>query len=115
MNESAYSEEDINDVSIEELNIIREKIEAMPKYNQIEVLRLLSKCKGITLNENKYGIHINLTDISKSVVENLKIYLNYVNVQEVNLNEVEMQKEQFKNIYFAKDNKDIHGKMNKND
>ena len=44
------------DVSIMELNTIREKIESMSKFNQIEVLRILSKRKNVTLNENKYGI-----------------------------------------------------------
>ena len=35
----------------QELNSIREKIESMPKFNQIEVLRILSGYKNITLNE----------------------------------------------------------------
>jgi len=94
------------DVSIMELNTIREKIESMSKFNQIEVLRILSKRKNVTLNENKYGIHINLTEIEPSIIEELKVYINYVNAQELNLNEIELQKEEFKNTYFTKDNKD---------
>jgi hypothetical protein len=88
------------------LNTIREKIESMSKFNQIEVLRILSKHPDIIINENKYGIHINLTEINNSIVEELKVYIDYVNTQEINLNEVEKQKEEFKNIYFTKDNKD---------
>lgn len=93
-----------------ELNVIREKIENMPKFNQIEVLRLLNKHQNVTLNENKYGIHINLTDLSQDVVEELKIYISYVDAQEINLSQMEIQKETFKNIYFTKDNKDIKTK-----
>lgn len=101
------------DISVIELNTIREKIESMSKFNQIEVLRILSKRKNVTLNENKYGIHINLTEVDKSIIEELKVYINYVNAQELNLNEMELQKEEFKNIYFTKDNKDNVGKNSK--
>jgi hypothetical protein len=93
-----------NDYS--ELNIIREKIESMPKFNQVEILRILSKDTAVTLNENKYGTFINLTELSQEIIENMKNYINYVNTQEYNLNYLEKQKEEFKNIYFAKDNKD---------
>ena len=89
-----------------ELNLIREKIESMPKFNQVEVLRILSKDETVTLNENKYGTFINLTELPLEIIDNLKTYIKYVNTQELNLNELEKQKEEFKNIYFAKDNKD---------
>ena len=101
-------------INVEELNIIREKIESMPKFNQIEVLRILSKYNKITLNENKYGVLVNMTDFEDEVIDKLKNYISYVNTQESNLNEIEVQKENFKNIYFVKDNKDNNGKNNKN-
>jgi hypothetical protein len=95
-----------NNYSIIELNYIRESIENMNKFNQIEVLRILNKNKDVTLNENKYGVHINLTDLKKDILDELNIYIKYVNKQENALNEIEKQKESFKNIYFTKDNKD---------
>lgn len=98
----------------QELNSIREKIESMPKFNQIEVLRILSGYKNITLNENKYGVLINMTDLKKEVIEKLKEYISYVNTQETNLNEFESRIQEYKNIYFVKDNKDNNGKNNKN-
>jgi hypothetical protein len=55
---------DIDEVSINQLNYIREMIENMNKFNQIEVLRLLSKHnKDVIFNENKYGVHINLSEL----------------------------------------------------
>jgi hypothetical protein len=93
-----------------ELDSIREKIESMPKFNQVEILRILSKNDSVILNENKYGTFINLTELSPEMIYNLKTYINYVNTQEVHLNFLEKQKEDFKNIYFAKDNKDNLGK-----
>jgi acyl carrier protein len=98
--------------NIQELNNIREKIESMPKFNQIEVLRILSGYKNITLNENKYGVLINMTDLKKEVIEKLKEYISYVNTQESNLNELESRIQEYKNIYFVKDNKDKNIKEN---
>ena len=114
MNAGLDMDVEVEEVSIADLNIVREKIESMPKFNQIEVLRILSRRKNVTLNENKYGIHINLTEVDKSIIDELNVYINYVNAQELNLNEMELQKEEFKNIYFTKDNKDNSGKNNKN-
>jgi len=97
---------EINNFSVSELNYIRESIENMNKFNQVEVLRILNKHKDITLNENKYGVHVNLSELNKYILEEMKVYINYVNNQESTLNEIEKQKESFKNIYFSKDNKD---------
>ena len=93
------------DVSVIELNTIREKIESMSKFNQIEVLRILKK-HNVTINENKYGIHINLSDLNDAILDELLIYTKYVNTQEVELNNIDQQKQSYKNIYFLKDNKD---------
>jgi hypothetical protein len=93
-------------VSVNQLNHIREKIELMSKFNQVEVLRILSKYNNIVLNENKYGIHVNLTDVPKEVVDKIKTFIEYVNTQENTLNVIEMQKEDFKNTYFTNDIKD---------
>jgi hypothetical protein len=89
----------------EKLINICKKIETMPQFNQIEILKIISKHKDIILNENKNGIHINLTEISLKVIDELCEYINYINAQEMNLNIVEAQKEEFKNTYFTKDTK----------
>lgn len=104
--EVSICKNEINNFSISELNYIRDSIENMNRFNQIEVLRIFKKHNDVTLNENKYGIHINLSELSKEVLDELNIYINYVNTQEITLHQVEQQKENFKNIYFTKDNKD---------
>jgi hypothetical protein len=98
---------------INELIFIRDKVELMTKFNQVEVLKIMHNHSDVTLNENKYGIHINLSELSQNIINEIKIYINYVNMQEINLNSIEQQKESFKNIYFTKDNKDNTGKINK--
>jgi hypothetical protein len=104
--ELSVSTNELNNASVSELNYIRETIELMNKFNQIEVLRILSKHNDVILNENKYGIHINLTELKKEIIDELNIYINYVNTQEITLHQIEKQKEDFKNIYFTKDNKE---------
>ena len=76
--EAIMSTNDINNFSISELNYVRDSIENMNKFNQVEVLRILTKHKEVTINENKYGIHINLSELSKELLDEMNIYINYV-------------------------------------
>lgn len=95
-----------NEVNLAELNGIREAIENMSKFNQIEILRILTNHKEVIINENKYGIHINLSELNNNIIRDLFVYINYVNAQEIELNNIEKQKQDYKNNYFLKDNKD---------
>ena len=104
--EAIVSTNDVNNYSVSELNYIRETIESMNKFNQIEVLRILSRHSDVILNENKYGIHINLSELNKDIINELNIYIKYVTTQELTLNSIEQQKEDYRNTYFAKDIKD---------
>ncbi len=88
------------------VNSIRESIENMSKFNQIEILKLITRHKEVIINENKNGIHINLSDFSDNILDELLVYINYVTKQETELNNIEKQKESYKNTYFLKDNKD---------
>jgi hypothetical protein len=90
----------------EGLESMKKYIEAMNKFHQIEVLKILSKnlCK---INENKSGCYINLSFLSKEVVDEINEYISYTKQQEDSLNRTEQQKEDFKNAYFIeKDNKE---------
>jgi hypothetical protein len=89
-----------------QLNRIRETVETMSKFNQVEVLRILTQHKDVIVNENKYGIHINLSELRPQIIEELLVYIQYVNTQEIELNNIEKQKQDYKNNYFLKDNKD---------
>lgn len=89
------------------INTIRDQIQNMSKFNQIEILRLLSKNNNVIINENKYGIHINLIELDIDILKQLNDYIKYVNTQEIYLNNVEQEKEKYKNIFILKDNKDI--------
>ena len=95
-----------NKYDFNKINSIRESIENMTKFNQVAVLKILTRHKEVTINENKYGIHINLSELKDNILDELLIYINYVNTQEVELFDIEKQKETYKNTYFVKDNKD---------
>ena len=98
--------DNVNNFSINELNFIRKTIENMNKFNQIEVLRILNKHKEVILNENKYGVHINLSELNEEIINEINVYIKYVNTQEQTLNSIEKQKENYRNAYFSKDIKD---------
>ena len=88
-----------------ELNRLKEKIEGLNKFHQIEILKLLKSDESCTLNENNNGIFVNLTNLSDGLLVELDKYLEYVQKQEKQLNEIEKQKNILSNTFF-KDNKE---------
>jgi len=88
-----------------DLNIIKERIEKLNKFHQVEILKLLKISDNTTLNENKNGIFINLTSLSDKVIFELEKYLEYVDKQETQLGVIEQQKSLLSNTFF-KDNKE---------
>jgi len=91
-----------------ELNCLKESIEGLTKFHQIEILKILKKDISSTLNENNNGIFVNLTSIRPDIIEDMKKYLKYVSTQEDQLNIVEDKKCALSTTYFNddKDNKD---------
>jgi hypothetical protein len=85
----------------ETLSLMKDKIEKMPKNNQIEILKILKKYQNTKLNENKSGIFVNLSFLSKDTLDEIDKYVNYVNDQETVINTIETQKQEFKNTFFA--------------
>ena len=104
--EDQYEYEYKDKYDFNKVNSIRESIENMSKFNQIEILKLITRHKEVIINENKNGIHLNLSDFSNNILDELIVYINYVTKQETELNNIEKQKESYKNTYFLKDNKD---------
>ena len=91
--------------SVTDLNYIRETIEGMNKFNQIEILKIM-KNNNVMLNENNYGIHINMTELEEKIIIELINYITYFNTQEQTLNNLEKQQEDYKNNFFSKEFKD---------
>jgi ABC-type nickel/cobalt efflux system permease component RcnA len=81
-----------------DLNVMREQIEKMSKFNQIEILRVLTRNKVI-VNENKNGIHVNMNQLSTELLNELQTYITYVNTQETYLCNMEKQKQEYENLF----------------
>ena len=91
-----------------DLHVLKEEIESISKFHQIEILKILKKNASFALNENKNGVFINMTSVDKNTIDQLTQYLKYVNTQEKQLNEIENEKNTLSSKYFNydKDNKD---------
>mgnify|MGYP001338674211 CR=1 FL=1 len=83
------------------LNILKEKVESLSKFHQIEILKILNEEKDCTINENKNGIFINLTHLKTDVIQKLVDYLEYVHKQEKQLTEIENIKKHQNNWSFS--------------
>ncbi len=80
---------------------MKNNIERMTKTHQIEVLRILKSDKSAKLNENKSGVLVNISFLSKEILSELNNYVKYVNDQDNVINNIETQKQEFKNTFFS--------------
>jgi len=93
---------------VSSLIALKENIEKLNKFHQIEVLKILRNDESCTLNENKNGVFINLTNVNEKIIFQMEGYLEYVKKQEEQLNDIEEQKDMLSNTFFKdiKDNND---------
>ena len=87
---------DANLFDEQHLSIIKSNIDAMSIYNHIVILKLIVQYSPESINENNYGICINLSELDPSVLKALDLYINYNKIQSQNL----LQHEATKNIYI---------------
>jgi hypothetical protein len=83
----------------ESLKMLRDNIEALPVFHQIEVLRILYK-NHITFSENKNGIFLNLSYVNLDVIHKISEYVIFVQNQETQMCEFEKKKMTLSNQYF---------------
>ena len=93
-------------MEVEELKILKDKIESLSKSYQIEIGRLL-KNDNIPLDENKNGVFINLSLVDIKTIDKLKNFLAYASSQEIQLKDIETKQEELKDSYFKNINENI--------
>lgn len=76
---------------------IKNQIEKMDKIHHIEILKILKNNKT-RLNENKSGVFINMSFLTKEVINKIIQYLEYVKKQEQYINGVENIQENLKHF-----------------
>ena len=84
-----------------DLNVIKDKIERLGKNHQLEILSILKNTAGVKLNENKNGVFVNMSFLSRETLIKLEKYVKYICDQEKTLNDLEIQKQDFKNTFFT--------------
>jgi len=102
---------------VSQLEVLKKNIELLNKHHQVEILKILTKHLS-KINENKSGCYINLSFLPEVTLDEIKKYIDYVNIQEESLITMEYQKEEFKNAFFIeKEDKDnatvLYSSLNK--
>ncbi len=92
-------------IMTDRLKRIKSKIENMDKSNQISALYMLTKNKKIKYSENNNGTFINLTDIEDNMLLKIEEFIEYIELQKYEIDDIEKKKDYIENIYF-KQNKD---------
>ena len=92
------------------LNLLKDQIEKLEKFHQIQILEILVENKA-SFTENRNGIFVNLIKIDDNVLMKIREYLLYVSNQNSTLQDTEHIKEKLKYNYF-KGNKDKTSSLN---
>ena len=87
-----------------DLKKLRNKIQELEKIHQLSILDLIT-ARSVPYTENSNGVFINMSTISAPVIEEILNYLKYVELQEDQLENDEVLKENYKKSLFI-DNKD---------
>lgn len=83
------------------LQTLKEIIEDLPKFNQIEILKILKKACDVTINENKNGIFVNLSLIDSKIIQEIRQYVEYVSKQTETLDQIENETSNISEMYFG--------------
>jgi hypothetical protein len=84
-----------------DLTMMKDKIEKMQKNYHVEIARILIKDYQISYDENKNGIFINLSHLSQEVIDKMIKFMEYVDLQEKQLEIDEKEKHELKDAYFT--------------
>jgi hypothetical protein len=85
---------------INELLYIQNSISCMDKMNHLKILQILVR-HNTELNENKYGIHVNITNCPLDTIKEIKDFIVNNEKQEEMLNSIEHIKQDVKDKYFS--------------
>ena len=91
------------------LKCLRDDIEKMERIHQQRIFDIL-KSSNIDFTKNNNGVFINMSLLNKEIIDEIKNYILYVELQQQQLKKVEEDKELYKQKYYNnkdKDNKDI--------
>jgi hypothetical protein len=79
---------------------LKDKLEKMNKSQQIELARMLIHEYRVTYDENQNGIFINMSELPPSILEKIRSFLKYIELQEENITNVEREMNGLKDTFF---------------
>ena len=77
----------------------------MEKIHQVHILKIFKKY-NVEYTENTNGIFINMSILKDEAIVEIKSYIEYVKLQQKQLEKVEAEKESYKKEFY-KDNKAV--------
>ena len=92
---------------------LKETIEKMDIINQKEVLNIF-KDNSVNISEINNGSFINLSNISKEVIDKIEKYIKYFNEKQSNLEYIEHEKINIQNEFFYSNKDKKNNKNNEN-
>ena len=95
-----------------ELQELKERIENMGHFHQVEILRIFNNSLDAKLSENANGVFVNLTSLSQETLQQIHNYVQYVEEQTETLNEMEKEKQRLETTFFSEKDKRIQHKEN---
>lgn len=98
----------MTDNNYKSINVLKNNIEKINSVYHIDFFNIIKK-HNLQYSENRNGIFINISNIDKHIITELSDKIKYIHNQEENLNDIEQQKNNYKNKLFnnIKANKDI--------
>jgi len=84
---------------------LRDTIEKLEKIHQMYILEIFNKY-GVEYTENANGVFVNMTILKEDIISDITSYIDYVNLQQLQLEKVEAEKDAYKKEFY-KDNKAV--------
>jgi hypothetical protein len=79
---------------------LKDRIERMTKVQHIELARILIHTHKVNYDENKNGLFINMTELSSTAIDHIKKFLQYIELQEESISNVEREMNGLKDTFF---------------
>ena len=86
---------------IETLQKIKDIVEQYNKQQQLDILKIFIE-DSVNISENLNGTFINLTDIQDSTIKKIQEYINFINIQNIKLTNIETTRKDIENTFFDK-------------
>ena len=105
-----------NKKKITELKKLNNKVNKLNEFHHKKIFDII-KNNNIKYSENRNGVFINLNNLSSNILDKIKQYMEYINIQEKNISNFENIKKEFKKDFFTnikKEDKDTETLYDKN-